>query len=150
MSVDKLPSGTKHLFGTMFSVRLSMIKVADGGFDPTSTELSFFNPRWTEMNGKRFGVGFSAQEMQDLREDIQTEGLNHPLRCRWFPYQHPRTTQPKGVQLVDGERRFRSLSLLVKENVLCFDVNTGQMRPARELYEWIECRVTEIPFWNTR
>lgn len=139
-----LPGGVEHLHGITYRVRLSIIRTADGGFDPKSTNLEFRNPRWTDIGGKRAGNGFSPEEMEGLRRAIQDHGLLHNITCRWFPYEDERKTSPKAVQLVDGERRFRSLSLLVNENPLCYNRHTKKMVPARDLYEWVECNITDM------
>lgn len=140
----KLPAGVSYLYGAMYRVRLAMIQVADAGFDPASKQFEFRNPRWHTLNGKPQGCGLSPEKMQELRESIRDLGLNHPLRCRWYPFQNDRSASPVSVQLVDGERRFRSMCWLVKENQPCYDAATGDMVEAKKLYEYVDCMVTEM------
>lgn len=144
MADNKVPSGVERLYGATFRVRLSIIQVTEAGFDLDATNFEFRNPRWHQMTGKLIGRGFEPDSMDQLRESIREHGLNHGLRCRWYPYQHPRTKTPSTVQLVDGERRYRSICSLVGENVSCFNPIDSEWVPARQLYEFVECRVTDM------
>lgn len=140
---EKLPAGVRHLEGTLYRVRLTCIQPASGGFDPQAKLLEFRNPRWfLGEDGQPTGRGFTPEEMDDLRETIRVEGLDRPLRCRWFPFQEEGERRDFGtIQLVDGERRFRSISKLVKDGAECFDPSTHTMVPASVLYEWIDTRI---------
>lgn len=139
-----LPAGVEFLFGNVFRCKLSVIQTADAAFDIDATQLQFRNPRWIHRSGAPIGEGFRVHEMSELREAIQQEGLNQTLRCRWVPFQNPRTDPAKAIQLVDGERRFRSLSKLVADGSMCWDATEQVEVEAKVLYEYVECRVTEM------
>lgn len=136
----KLPSGVKHVDGMAYRVKLTAVQIVDGGF-ADSKGFEFRNPRWQTVRGKATGRGFTQEEMEELREEIRLHGLNHPLRCRWFPYSEAQDSA-QAVQLVDGERRFRCLSYLISHNIPCKDPVTGKMVPAQELYATIPCNIS--------
>jgi len=139
-TVRKLPEGIIHLHGDLYRVRHDLIEYASEGFDPASTEFVFQNPRHISdgtESGKTIGHGFSKEAMDELREAIRTEGLDHPLVCRWLPGNQK-------VQIVAGERRKRCLDKLRKDKETVFDPTTQQMVSAADHYNFIECRISEM------
>ena len=65
--------------------------------------------------------------MEELRTTIAEDGLENPLRLR-------PVTDENGdqiLQIVNGERRLRTIQLLCQDNVECYDSGTETMRPAR-------------------
>lgn len=138
-ATQELPEGVKHLHGDMYLVCHDLIEYADDGFDLSAAALIFQNPRHisASTDGKPMGIGFSKTEMDELRESIRTEGMKNPLSTRWLPGR-------KKVQVVDGERRKRSLDKLRKDKTPVYVPATGEYAPATEHYEFIECRIEEM------
>lgn len=134
-----LPEGISHLHGDLYLVHHSLIEYADNGFDLDGGELIFQNPRHISSgtDGKPMGSGFSKAEMDELRESLRTEGMKNPLSTRWLP-------DHKKVQIVDGERRKRSLDKLRKDKSEVYVPSTGQYAPAVDHYDFIECRIEEM------
>lgn len=131
---EQIMSVVEHLHGDLYRVPLNFIKYAE---DTDAAGMSFYNPRHSaDKSGKLVAKGFSKDEMTELRDDIRRSGLNDPLLAR------PVEVNGKWVlQLVDGERRKRSLDALVKKNEKCFDPSAGVELPASELYSIIDCRI---------
>ena len=148
LSDFRLPDGVKLMGGVEHMVRHSVIKFAGVlSAKNLKDQPLFWNPRWTEIPGsadKLTGNGLSEEDMSRLREEIRTQGLMFPLQCRWFPYQNHRTETPKCIQLVDGERRFRSINKLLESNAECYDRVTDKFLPAKKIYEWVPCSITEM------
>lgn len=134
-----LPEGVTHLHGDLYRVRHDLIEYADDGFDLGSDELIFQNPRHitASTDSKPMGLGFSKPEMDELRESIRTQGLKSPLSTRWMPGNQK-------VQIVDGERRKRSIDKLRKDKSDVYVPATGKQAPAGEHYEYIDCRIEEM------
>jgi hypothetical protein len=122
--------GVQHLHGNLYRVRLDLIQLADT--DLKKGDLSFSNPRTRFSGGKP--KGFSKEEMSELREAIRTEGLENPLRLRWL--------EDETIQLVSGERRYRSLKKLISDKADCFDPATGKLKKAGTLYEYVDARLS--------
>lgn len=119
----------KQLHGDLYRVKLNSINYTD------KDNTEFFNPR----HSGNVTAGLSSDEMAELREDIKRSGLNNPLLVR------PCEVDGKYVlQLVNGERRKRSLDYLVKKNEECYDSSTGEKRPAKELYEYVDVRIRRM------
>lgn len=121
-----------HLQGNLHRVKTSLLSYAD-----KSNDFSFFNPRHILDSSKP--AGFSRQEMAELRESIRTQGLENPIIARWIEKEGQ-----KVLQLVCGERRKRCIDKLIFENVDCYDPFTGTWVPAKQLYEYIDCRINNI------
>lgn len=101
---------------------------ANGEFGNPRTILSGFVPK-----------GLSEEEMEELYESIRTTGMDHPFKAR------PITKNGKIIlQIVDGERRARTIFKLKKDNASCYDQITEEFKPASELYATVECRIKEM------
>jgi ParB-like chromosome segregation protein Spo0J len=125
--------GVKHLHGNLYRVRLSIIQLAENTKKEKGV-LSFQNPRHILSSGKP--KGFSKEEMNELREAIRTEGLENPLLLRLIEIDGK-----KILQLVSGERRYRSLLKLVESKAECFDPATGKTAKADKLFEYVDVRI---------
>ena len=135
----KLPASVQHLHGSLYLVPFSLIELAES--DDKKTGYQFQNPRSiTERGQEDLTCGFLASE---LREDIQNKGLMSPLICR---------SLPKGrIQLVGGDRRYRALSLLIRDQVMVVDTSSivenkdGTLdygyRLANYVYENVPCQI---------
>jgi len=129
--------GAIHLHGNLYRVPVGEIKFADGE-DTNSGILEFSNPRHVLGGNSK---GFSKEEMAELREAIRTEGLKDPILLRTVPSSDGEGTT---LQVVDGERRTRSLQKLVSDNVQCFDPSEEEWKPAKEMYEFVDVRINNM------
>lgn len=141
-----LPEGTTHLHGTFFKVPFASIQIPEekeGG-----KEYHFINPRLlTEFGEKE--LLFGKKSASELRESIKKCTLLNPLVCRW--QQAGDTFVPV---LVGGDRRYRALDWLIKNNVdvadpRSYDIkNTGEVAkafcPARDAYQNIVCQIFAV------
>jgi len=86
-----------------------------------------FNPRSLDS--------FDPESMSELRESIKNRGLLHPVTVR------VRTEDEEivSIELIAGERRFRSIKMLVDNDEKVFDKDSREMVPASELYSHIPC-----------
>ena len=134
---ETYPDGIIHMFDNVFKVRHDLIEFADDGIDPESTEFVYQNPRHIVNGAQPMGKGGTKEEMATLREAIRSEGLKHPLDCRWLP-------DHKKIQLVGGSRRKRSIDKLRAENAKCYNPVTSDLEPATGLYEYIVCHINEM------
>jgi hypothetical protein len=110
--IEKLPAGTKHLFGNMHMVPFNSIKTPD----PEETkdgEYQFRNPRFLTERGQADLL--DRKLSTELRESIKNHTLLNPLVCRWVE------DGDKFIPMViGGDRRYRALEYLIrkKEEVL--------------------------------
>ena len=133
MSLTTLPEGVQCLHGISFLVDLDLLQLADE-FD--SDDAVFFNPRYASSDGSASSaLGFDKASMDELYEAIKAEGMQNDLICRWVP---------DGVQVVDGERRKRTLDKLVENNEEVLDPATRTMKPAGEVYGCVVCKIHEL------
>lgn len=135
-----------RLHGNLYRVKRALINFAEGGVQAEKddkgklTRIRFGNPRWVKNNkGKPVARGLDKAKMEDLKGSIQDQGLENPLRLRLIENGNDLI-----LQLVNGERRFRSLSALVEEKAECRDPATKSLMPADELYEWVDCRINRM------
>lgn len=132
----------QHLYGNLYRVRFSEIKLAPQGFDPDAAEFEFGNPRW-HMNAKgkmiAHGLNDTKEKAIALKNAIQEEGLENPLRLRIWHKDGEII-----LESVNGERRYRQLDALIKEKADCIDAETGEETPASELYEFVEARINSM------
>lgn len=128
----------EHLYGNLFRVRRSRIKLADQGLSVDGEgNLIYGNPRWfTNKEGNKEARGFEKSKMEELKNSIQDEGLENPIRCRIIE-----DGKKSHLQVINGERRLSSLNDLCEKDLPCYDPSTNSQVKASELYEWIEARV---------
>ena len=120
-----------QLHGNLHNVPVDLIAYSD------DTEQSFFNPRWAMnlANGAE-ARGMGDEKMDELREAIRTDGLQHPLVVR-----SGKNVGNQKMTLLNGERRKRCIDRLIEDGDDCYDASTGKWVPAATLYSMIECRI---------
>jgi ParB-like chromosome segregation protein Spo0J len=102
-----------------------------------STNLLFFNPRFLSASEENhLGEGFSTEELDALEDSIVKNGLLQPISCRVIEKEGD-----KKLQVVEGHRRYRTLSKLIKENKNCFNPAQNTFVPASELYKNVVVRI---------
>jgi hypothetical protein len=120
-----------HLHGILFRVKHDLIQFAIGEDGDT-----FKNPRRIMVKGRLTGQGLDKETMDELREAIRTEGLQHPLTlCGESNLGNKRLT------LLNGERRKLCIDKLISDKAECFDPASKTWKPAAELYEFIPCNI---------
>jgi len=119
--------------GTYPLVPLKAIELAERPEEGKESNRIFFNPRALES--------FDSKAMTELRESIRQDGLVQPPVVRVSTSNNKKDGDILRVELVAGERRFRSISKLWEDNAECYDEDSQQMRPAREVYEHVPCKV---------
>lgn len=125
--------GVEHIHGNIYRIRRDLLCFADSGLETADGKLLFGNPRYiTNEDGKLVARGMSREEMEELRNEIIRQGLLHP------PIFYPKDGK---FVLADGERRMRCIDRIIKDDALAYNTATGEMEPASEVYEYIECRV---------
>ena len=116
----------QHLYGNLFRVKRDRIKLAKSGLSVEDGELVYGNPRWfVNSDGKPEAKGIEKAKMDELRNSIQEEGLENPIRLR---------VSKNHLEVVNGERRVRCLELLCKNDSLCIDPASGDHKPASEAF----------------
>lgn len=114
-------------------VPLSAITVVERPEEGKESEQLFYNPRSIES--------MTSDVMLKLRESIKRDGLHNPLLIRAFTIDDKDGAPIVRVELVAGERRFRSISCLFDDNEEVFDWRTKTDKPAREVYSHVPCEV---------
>lgn len=127
----------QHLHGNLFRVKRNRIRISKPGISSENGQLVYGNPRWhTNNRGEQEARGMDKAGMEELRNSIQDEGLENPIRLRVIE-----DGKKSYLEVVNGERRFRCLEELCERNVPCFDSSLDDDRPASEIYEWVDCRI---------
>lgn len=127
----------EHLHGNLFRAKRSKIRLAKAGLSVKDGKLVYGNPRWfVNGDGDQEAKGIEKGKMEELRNSIQDEGLENPIRLRV-------KTDGKNqyLEVVNGERRFRCIEELCEKKLPCFHPATGDQISADELYEWVDCRI---------
>jgi ParB-like chromosome segregation protein Spo0J len=115
-------------------VPLQAIKIVERPEPGREKDVLFFNCRSLDS--------FTQEKMHALYESIRMEGLIQPIVVRAITKNPANDDSPViSVQLIAGERRFRCIDLLYKNNPLCFDRKRKIEVPARELYQFVACNV---------
>lgn len=114
-------------------VLLEAIQLPERPEDGNEHSVLFFNPRSLES--------FTLDDMNSLREAIRLVGLQQPPIVRVFTKNKKKTGEIEKVELIAGERRFRSISSLYEDNVECYDEFNDKHVSAQELYKYIPCKV---------
>ena len=133
--VRSLPKGVEQGKTKNYLIDPLELLFADGGFDPESDTLEYHNIRHALSDRKLVGAGLERPKMLELIERIRTEGLLQSPICRWYK---------DGVQVVDGERRTRAIHKLKADNAECWDKDSKQFVPAKELYSKIEVSIRDM------
>lgn len=116
----------------LYSVSFEQIK--KDSFELKEKGFDFSNPRIICETFNSSPVGMNQDEMEYLKESIQRKGLLTPLIAR---------ANGEQITLINGHRRYLAIEELIKENAECFDMNTGKLIPAKELYENVLVRIFE-------
>lgn len=129
-------NNVQHLHGNLFRVKRDKIKFANQGLSVQDGKLIYGNPRWYKnKQGIDEAKGIDEkQKMQELESSIQDEGLENPIRLRVLK-------DKKILELVNGERRLRSIDQLCEKDLKCFDSATNEQKNAKEVFEWIDARI---------
>lgn len=108
-------------------IPIDRIQIIERPTEGEETDQLLFNPRSLES--------FDPESMSELRDSIKQRGLLHPITVR------VRTEDEEviSIELIAGERRFRSIKMLVEANEEVFDKDTREMVPATELYQHLPC-----------
>lgn len=114
-------------------VPIPAITVVERPEEGKESEQLFYNPRSIES--------MTSEVMLRLRESIRRDGLHNPLLVRAYTQEGVAGAPIVRIELVAGERRFRSISCLYEENSLVFDWRTKTMRPAQQVYSHVPCEV---------
>ena len=122
----KIEAGNKYPL-----IPLDMIEIPERPEDGCSK--LFFNPRSLSS--------FDIEDMTKLRESIRQDGLQQPPIVRVFTDNGDKSGKIVRVELVAGERRYRSIAYLIDEDIACYDEESGEMVSAKKLYERIPCKV---------
>jgi hypothetical protein len=141
VEVEKISSifagEAQHLHGNLFRIKRDRIKLSRPGISSQNGGLVYGNPRWhLNKAGEQEAKGMDSATMEELRNSIQDEGLENPIRLRVME-----VGKKSFFEVVNGERRFRCLEELCERNLNCFDSSVDRDRPASEIYEWVDCRV---------
>lgn len=129
----------KHLHGNLYRVRRSRIRMARAGLSVDNGRLVYGNPRWfVNKNGEREARGIESSKMDELKHSIQHSGLDNPIRLR------PVESDENFLEIVNGERRFRCISMLCDEGSICHDAAVGDKATAEDVYEWVDCRIDRM------
>ena len=128
---------TQHLHGNLFRVKRSEIRLSKPGIHCEDGSLVYGNPRWhTNKQGEQEAKGMDKSGMEELRNSIQDEGLENPIRLRVV-----KEYNKFFLEVINGERRFRCIEELCERKVPCFDCSTDEDRNASEIYDWVDCRI---------
>lgn len=135
---EEFGDDVRHVNGNLFKVKHRAINIARAGLSSDEGRLVYGNPRWfLNGDGQQEAKGLNRAKMEELKGSIAEGGMDHPIRLR--------ATKDAGgrpmLEIVNGERRFRAIGELMQDDEECFDSASGSMRPAKETYEWVECRV---------
>jgi hypothetical protein len=125
----------EHLHGNLFRIKRDKIKLSKSGICVEDGKLIYGNPRWfVNSKGEKQAKGIEKEKMDELKNSIQEDGLENPIRLRI-------SEDRNFVEIINGERRFRCINDLCEKNIPCFNPETKSRQPADEIYDWIDCRV---------
>lgn len=126
--------GVIHIADNLYKIEIDQINIEKSSDeqDAVEGELSFFNPRTLSETFDTLAVGFSADEMQTLRDSIQERGLLSSLIAR---------VKDDKVSLINGHRRLRAIKELIHDDELCFDPVSGTNKKASDLYKSIAVKI---------
>ena len=128
-----LADGIKHVHGTLYEIAHDAIYIAPKG-------QTGANIRYLSGDDDNLGVGFEKADMDRLHASVKEQGLHNPLICRWVL-----KDGVLGVQLVDGERRWRTVDRFLVKNEKVYDPATKKQASAKDLYSNLLVRVYDAP-----
>jgi len=124
-----LAEGIKHVHGTLYEIAHDAIYIAKKGEAGS-------NIRYLSGDDDNLGVGFDKVNMDRLYHSIKDSGMHNPLICRWVL-----RDGSLSVQLVDGERRWRTIDRCLVKNEKVYDPASKKMVPAKDMYSNLLVRV---------
>lgn len=132
----ELPPGVEALGeDDLFSVPFDLLNIATNEADGTG-DYRWVNPRHLGQSDNSMGHGFDKPEMEELYNDIKDDGLMCPLICRWVIVE-----ESLRIQVLDGERRWRSINRQIEKNERVWSRKDQQWLPAKNVHSKIPCRV---------
>lgn len=129
VATQQLADGIKHVHGTLYEIAHDAIYIAKKG-------EAGANIRYLSGDEENLGVGFAKADMDRLHASIRDSGMHNPLICRWVA-----RDGVLSVQLVDGERRWRTVDRFLVKNEKVYDPASKKMVPAKDLYSNLLVRV---------
>jgi hypothetical protein len=130
-----------HVSGNMFRVKRGIIEFAKAGISSVDGKLVYGNPRWfVNGEGRSEAKGIENSKMDELKHSIRDRGVDHPVRLRVTEDRDGKSF----LEVVNGERRLRAIDELCESGIDCMDALSGGSRPAKDVYEWVECRVEHM------
>lgn len=147
VALNKIPEGSKHLFGALFAVPFASIRVPDTSEEAAEAKYKFSNPRMNTEAGQSDLL--DKRLSAELRENIKARTLLCPLVCRWV--QDGDKLYP---QLVGGDRRYRALDFLIRKKEIVTDPRNVKTNDAGEweysqcsahdAYEFVPCQIFQV------
>jgi ParB-like nuclease domain len=142
----KVPEGCNHLYGTLFTVPFSIIRVPEASSDD-NIDYRFENPR--VLTEKGTSDLLDKKLSSDLRESIKTHTLLNPLVCRWV-----KDGEEYYPLLVGGDRRYRALDFLIRKKEIVSDPRRVEMNEkgewvyeqcsAENAYSYVPCQIFAV------
>ena len=134
-----LPSGVKHLHGSLYLVKFDLLKIADP--EPNEKKYEFKNPRTLTQKGQ--SDLFDKIESAKLRTSIKSKSLMMPFICRW-----KKEVETYVIQLVGGERRYRALAYLINKKEMVRDHRSPdeetEFTSADIVYHEVLCQIYSV------
>lgn len=125
-------TGLTHVKDDLYELSPSLIKFAgvNGG--------KFQNHRHLSADRSINSAGFDPVDMDKIRNSIADDGLQNPPICRYVD-----KDGEKYVELLNGERRLRSILRLLKDKAKCYNPVNGSTEDAEKVFSTIQIRLRE-------
>jgi len=134
----EIPSGVTLVDGDLYSIPFGLISVAESDLEESAgTQYQWSNPRYFGQAEGSLGSGFSKEDMDELADSIKEEGLLCPLICRWKT-----DSGELEVEILDGERRWRSVDRLIKKNEKVWSRAEKKWLSAKQVFDTVLCTIT--------
>lgn len=124
--------GIEMVADNLYRVNVSLIEIERASDDPEDDSLRYINPREIALADGIEIEAFNPANMDSLKESIQNQGLLNPLIARY---------KEDKVFIIEGHRRFRAISELIKEKAPCTEIRSGKTIPANQLYNSVLVRL---------
>lgn len=131
--IKNLPNGVQHLYGNLYKVK----------FDLIQPPVDIINSRCAAVD---IGIansanGLNQEDMSKLIKSIQADGLQCPLSLNFVE-----RDDVNCLELIVGKRRSTAISHLLQQNAICKNLTTGETKSAKEVYEFVECRINQLSY----
>lgn len=130
-------AGIINVVDNIHKVSVNIIETESTEIQSTEESLRFLNPRGLQLQEEQV-IGFTKQNMQQLKDSIRDHGMVNPIIARM--------KEDNKIYVVEGHRRLRAVKELIDEDAPCFDVNSGKNVPAKELYSMVLVRLYDKSF----